>query len=78
MIMMFATPTAPTRGDGAEAEKQAVQGALGGGFGNEGRGWLADDDLAGVFRIGGGGEEVVDGADSARFGEEVNGRRMPV
>ena len=49
--------------DGAEAQEEAVEGALGVGLGDEGGRGLADVDLAGVLRVGGGGEQVVDGVD---------------
>ena len=69
---------ADQEGDGAEAEEQAVERALGVGLGDEGVGGLADVDPAGVLRVGGGGEEVVDGVDPVVLGAEVDGRGVAV
>jgi hypothetical protein len=66
MIMMLATPTAPDQqGHRAEAQEEAVEGALGVGLGDEGGRGLGDVDLARVLGVGGGAEQVVDGVDLA-------------
>src|SRR5262249_53861175 len=64
--------------DRAEAEEQAVEGAFGVGLGDEGGGWLGDGDLAGVFRVGGGREQGLDGGDLAGVGAQVDGGGVPV
>src|SRR5262249_30729182 len=46
---------ADQEGDGAEAEEQAVEGALGVGLGDEGGGGLADVHLVGALGVRGGG-----------------------
>ena len=63
---------ADQQGDGAEAEEQAVQRALGVRLGHQGVGGLADVDLAGVLRVGGRGQEVVHCGDPAVSGAEVD------
>ena len=65
-------------GDGAEAEEQAVEGAVGVGLGDECRGGLADVDRAGVLGVGGRGEEVVDSVDLVVLGAEVDGGGVAV
>ena len=69
---------ADEQGDGAEAEEQAVERALGVGLGDQGVGGLADVDLAGVLRVGGRGEQVVDGVDPVGLGAEVDGGGVAV
>ena len=69
---------ADQEGDGAEAEEQAVQRALGVGLGDQGVGGLADVDLAGILRVCGGGEEVVDGDNAVVLGAEVDGGGVTV
>ena len=46
--------------DRAQAEEQGVERALGVGLGGQGVRGLGDVDLAGVLRVGLGGEQVVD------------------
>src|SRR5215469_5342846 len=59
--------------DRAEAEEQAVEGALRVGLGDEGGGGLADADLAGVFGVGSRRQQRLDGADLAGCGADVDG-----
>ena len=65
-------------GDGAETQEEAVEGALGVGLGDEGGRGLGDVDLAWVLRVGGGGEQVVDGVDLAGLGAHVDGGGVTV
>ena len=67
---------ADEQGDRAEAEEQAVEGAFGVGLGDERVRGLGDVDLVRLFRVGGGGEQVVDGVDlvgAVRAGRSVDG-----
>jgi hypothetical protein len=69
---------ADEQGNRAQAKEKDVERALGGGLGGQrGRG-LGDVDLGGVFRVGLGGEQVVDGPDLAVSGAQVDGGGMPV
>jgi hypothetical protein len=71
---------ADQEGDGAEAEEQGVERALGLGPGGEGVRGAGDVDLAGVFRAGLGAELVVDADDGGLGvgGADVDLRRVPV
>ena len=51
---------ADEQGDGAEAEEEVVEGALGVGLGHQRGGGLGHVDFAGVLRVGGRGQEVLD------------------
>ena len=64
--------------NGAETQEEAVEGALGVGLGDKSGRRLGDVDLVGVLRVGGGGEEVVDGVDVAGLGAHVDGGGMAV
>src|SRR5712691_1752440 len=64
--------------DCAEAEEEAVEGALCGGAGGERGGGLADVDLVGCFGVGGGGKHGLDGGDLACLRADVDGGRMVV
>ena len=63
---------------GAETQEEAVEGTLGVGSGDEGGRGLGDVDLAGVLRVGGGTEQVVDGVDVGGLGAHVDGGRVAV
>ena len=52
---------ADEEGDGAEAEEEAVERALGGRAGRQDGGGLADGDLVGSFGVCGSGEDGLDG-----------------
>ena len=69
---------ADEQGDGAEAQEEVVEGALGVGLGDQGGRGLADVDLAGVLGVGGGGEQVVDGVDLVGLGAHVDGGGVAV
>ena len=69
---------ADEQGDGAEAQEQAVERALGVGLGDQGGGGLADVDFAGVLGVGGRREHGLTAADLAGLGSQVDGGGMPV
>ena len=62
----------------AETQEEVVEGALGVGLGDKGGRRLGHVDLAGVLRVGGGGQQVVDRVDLAGLGAHVDGRGMAV
>ena len=64
--------------DGAEAQEETVECALGVGLGDESRRRLGDVHLAGVLRIGGGAEQAVDRVDVAGLGAHVDGGGVSV
>src|SRR5262249_28176882 len=69
---------ADQQGDRAEAEEQAVEGAFGGGLGFQRGRRLGDGDLGGVFGVGGGGEQLLDGGDLVGGRTQVDGGGVPV
>src|SRR5215468_6384812 len=64
--------------DRAEAEEQAVEGGFGVGLGGQGGGGLGDGDLGGVFGVGGGRQQRLDGGDLVGLGAQVDGGGVPV
>src|SRR6266496_1700965 len=73
MIMMLATPTAPTSRDTAPRPRNRPLGA-----GDQRVGGLGDVDLARVFGVGGGGEQGVDGVDLVGGRPQVDLGGVPV
>ncbi len=63
--------------DGAQAEEQDVEGALGVGLGDERGGGLGDVDLLGLLRVGLGGEQIVHLGGLAGDGAHVDRGRPP-
>ena len=79
MIMMLATPTAPTRRATAPRPKKRPSNApWASAWATRASRRLGHVDLAWVLRVGGGAEEVVDGVDVGGPGPHVDAGRVAV